>query len=124
MGNQSYDRPTKKPKLTYYHEQYGDVAHSDSFNSITADDINERIPVFADTDAGRCPDLPPSNGYMPKEATFEEYSKELASFFNMKFERGILESRAHTDGDSLIWSLPCHAHVHKMFEYVNNDRDV
>ena len=23
MGNQSYDRPTKKPKLTYYHEQTG-----------------------------------------------------------------------------------------------------
>lgn len=124
MGNQSYDRPTKKPKLTYYHEQYGDTAHIDNFDSITADDIKERVPVFADTDAGKRPDLPPSNGYMPKEATFEEYSKELANFFMMKFERGILESRAHTDGDSLIWSLPCHAYVHKMFEYVNNDRDV
>lgn len=124
MGNQSYDRPTKKPRLKYYHEEYGNIAQCDSFNSITAADIHERIPNFVETDADKRPDLPPSNGYMPVEKTFEEYSKELAPFFNMKLERGILEVRAHTDGDGLIWSLPCHASVHKLFEYVNADRDI
>ena len=125
MANQSYDRPVKKPKLQYYHEALGaDIAHSDSFKGVTADDIHERIPNFVETDADKRPDLPPSNGYMPIEKTFEEYSKELEPFFQMKLERGILEVRAHTNGDSLIWSLPCHAAVHKLFEYVNADRDV
>ena len=124
MGNQSYDRPIKKPHLKYYHESFGDTQHTDSFQAVTADDIHERIPNFIETDADKRPDLPPCNGYMPKEATFEEYSKELAPYFQMKLERGILEVRAHTDGDSLVWALPVHAHVHKLFEYVNNDRDV
>ena len=80
MGNQSYDRPTKKPKLTYYHEQYGNVAHSDSFNSITADDINERIPVFADTDAGRRPDLPPQTAICPRRRRLRSIPRSLHRF--------------------------------------------
>lgn len=125
MGNQSYDRPVKKPKLQYYHEAMGaTIASSDGYKAVTADDIHERIPNFVDTDADKRPDFPPSNGIMPVEKTFEEYSKELEKFFSMKLDRGILEVRAQTDGDSLIWSLPCHAAVHKLFEYVNADRDV
>ena len=125
MGNQSYDRPTRKPKLQYYHESVGsDCNQTDSFQGITAEDIHERIPNFVDTDVDKRPDFPPSNGFMPREATFEEYSKELAPYFQMKLEHGILEARAHTRGEELIWSLPVHAHVHKLFEYVANDRDV
>lgn len=116
MGNQSNDRPVKKPILKYVHEEYGHRK---------AEDIHEQITPFAETDAGKRPDMPFCNGYMPVEKTFEEYSEELKLFFDMKLTGGILEVRAHTPGyDGFVWSLPSHAAVHKLFDYVNADRDI
>lgn len=116
MGNQSNDRPIEKPVLRYVHEEYGDRK---------ADEIHEQLTPFAETDAGKRPDFPFSNYVFLPDKTFEEYSEELKPWFEMKLENGVLEARAHTPGhEGFVWNLTSHLAVHKLFEYVNNDRDV
>lgn len=99
---------------TYYHEVYG---------SKKAEDIHERVTPFATTDAGTRQDVTPQSFVIPEGPTFEEYSEKLKMCFNMKRERGILEARMHTGGDSLRWGLTPHAHVHSFFQWAGNDRD-
>ncbi len=116
MGNQSNDRPIEKAVLRYVHEDYGNKK---------ADEINERLTPFAETDAGKRPDFPLANYIFPKDATFEEYSEILKPWFEMKLENGILEARAHTPGHpGFVWNLTSHMAVHKLFQYVGSDRDV
>jgi enoyl-CoA hydratase/carnithine racemase len=112
MAKKKY--PIEKPVLEYAHERIG---------SLSADEITERIPPFATTDADLRPECPECNWKLPEEATFEEYSKILAPVFQMKKKGGIIEARVHTDGKELVWGFTAHAYIHKLFEYVNNDRD-
>lgn len=106
--------PNEKPILKYAHEKYG---------TLKAEEIDERIPTFDETDADKRPDVSSGTWMMPEEATFEEYSKILEPVFKMKKKGGIIEARCHTDGGPLVWGFTAHAYMHKLFEYVNNDRD-
>ncbi len=116
MGNQSINRPTEKTILQYAHEVIGNKK---------ADEIHERIAPFTETDANKRPDFPECNYRFMKDKTFEEYSEELKPWFEMKLENGILEARAHTPGHAgFVWNLTSHLAVHRLFEYVNADRDV
>lgn len=112
MAKKEY--PIEKPVLEYAHERYG---------QLSPDEIDERIAPFATTDADLRPEVSPGTWLLPEEATFEEYSKLLAPVFKMKKKNGIIEARAHTDGKSLVWGFTAHAYMHKLFEYVNADRD-
>jgi enoyl-CoA hydratase/carnithine racemase len=112
MAKKEY--PLEKPKLEYAHEVKG---------SIKAEEITERIPPFSTTDADLRPEVDPGTWLLPEEATFEEYSKILSPVFQMKKKNGIIEARAHTAGGSLVWGFTAHAYMHKLFEYVNADRD-
>jgi len=98
--------------------------HQIKKGTIKAEEIKERIVTFADTDADKRPVMPESNWIFPKEKPYEEYSKELENVFKMKRERGILEARLHTNGDSLVWGLTPHAAIHHFCNYAGRDRDV
>lgn len=116
MANES----AKRPQMDY--------VHLHGWGGKTADEIHERLAPFTESDADRRPKMPESNWYLPKEKTFEEYSKELAPVFHMTKKNGIIEARAHTiqnDGTDggLVWGTTPHAYVHKLFEYVGADRD-
>lgn len=113
--------PIEKPVLQYYHEKLGVEVMGEVKES--EQEITERVTSFSETDADRRPEYPEGNAYVPRELTFEEYSEILKPVFLMKKKNGIVEARIHTEGDSLIWSTMAHAYVHKMFEYVSNDRD-
>ncbi len=121
MKNEKRKYPIAKPELTYYHEKMGAA----SFGAITegGEEITERVTCFTETDADKRPEYPEGNWYMPRELTFEEYSEILKPVFQMKKKGGIIEARVHTGGDSLVWGMTPHAYIHKMFEYVSNDRD-
>jgi hypothetical protein len=54
---------------------------------------------------------------------FEEYSEKLKDCFIMKRERGILEARLHTDGDSMQWGAPAHQGLHYFFDWAGRDPD-
>jgi len=54
---------------------------------------------------------------------FEEYSEKLRDCFMMKRERGILEARLHTDGDSMQWGAAPHQALHYFFDWVGRDPD-
>jgi len=98
----------------YVHEVMG---------SLKAEDIKERVVTFAETDAGKRPLIPESNWILPREMSFEEYSKELEKVFKIKRDRGILEARLHTDGGGLRWGTTPHAFIHSFFNWAGNDRD-
>jgi enoyl-CoA hydratase/carnithine racemase len=98
----------------YFHEEKG---------SMKAEEIKERVTPFVETDAGKRPLMPDSNWRLPKETPFEEYAEALSPVFKLKRDRGILEARLHTNGDSLVWGLTPHAYIHKFFEYAGGDRD-
>jgi enoyl-CoA hydratase/carnithine racemase len=105
-----------------------DYVHLNGWGGKTADEINERLAPFTKSDADRRAKMPESNWYLPKEKTFEEYSKELEPVFHMTKKDGIIEARAHTISDDgvdggLVWGSTPHAYVHKLFEYVGADRD-
>lgn len=112
MAKKEY--PIERPVLTYAHERMG---------HLTRDEITERIPTFQDTDAGLRPEVPECNWKLPEEVPFEEYSKILEPVFQMKKKDGIIEARVHTGDGGLVWGFTAHAYIHKLFEYVNNDRD-
>lgn len=104
----------EKPELKYAHERLG---------NLKVEEIDERIPPFDTTDADQRATLPEENFMLPKEVSFEEYSKILEPVFWMKKENGIVEARTHTGEDSLVWGYTAHAYMHKLFEYVGQDRD-
>ena len=106
--------PIEKPVLKYAHEDFG---------ALNRDEIHERIAPFSETDADRRPEIPPQSWYLPAEKTFEEYAEELKDVFIMKKDRGIIEARCHTAGGPMKWGFTPHAYMHKLFEYVGNDRD-
>ena len=116
MAKFQQNRPTKTPDLPMTHERYP--------KGTTAKDLNEWVPVFAESDADKRPELPECSYYLTPEMDFEEYSEYLAPVFKMKKEKGIVEARAYTPGENgWVWSTTCHAYVHKLFELVGADRD-
>jgi enoyl-CoA hydratase/carnithine racemase len=52
---------------------------------------------------------------------FEEYSERLKHCFLMKRERGILEARLHTEGDSMQWGASAHQGLHYFFDWAGRD---
>lgn len=89
-----------------------------------AHEITERIVPFQESDLGKRAIMPKCNWMLPKEVSFEEYKKELEPVFWLeKVDDGIIIARAHTGDGGLIWGTTAHAYVHKLFEYVGQDRD-
>ena len=116
MAKQRDDRPLFTPELPMTHERY-------PFD-MKAADINEWIPVFAESDAGKRPDHPTTNFRLPEYLSFEEYSEILKDHFHMKMKDGIVEAKAYTPGEKgWIWGTAPHAWVHKMFQLVHEDHD-
>jgi enoyl-CoA hydratase/carnithine racemase len=54
---------------------------------------------------------------------FEEYSEKLKDCFIMKRERGILEARLHSHGDSMVWGASHHQQLHYFFDWAGRDPD-
>ena len=116
MAKQRDDRPLFTPELPMTHERY-------PFD-MKAADINEWIPVFAESDAGKRPDHPTTNFRLPEYLSFEEYSEVLKGHFHMKMKDGIVEAKAYTPGEKgWIWGTAPHAWVHKLFQLVHEDHD-
>ncbi len=67
--------------------------------------------------------LPPEEYGTIPHMPFEEYSEKLKNCFMMKRERGILEARLHTDGDSMQWGAAPHQQLHYFFDWVGRDPD-
>lgn len=111
-----FERPVEKPKLQFLHEMRPDLKPGDP--------IGERLGVFAETDGGRNPHMPPENAILRKEPVFEEYVEELKSFMLIKREKGILEARVQTPGrGGLVWGTPAHHAIHYFWEHAGKDRD-
>jgi enoyl-CoA hydratase/carnithine racemase len=116
MAKQRDDRPLYTPELPMTHERYP--------ADLKADQINEWIPVFTESDAGKRPDHPTTNFRLPEYLSFEEYSEILKDHFHMKLKDGIVEAKAYTPGEKgWIWGTPPHAFLHMMFKYVHEDHD-
>ena len=109
-------RPYERPTMGYAHEQ-------PEWNGKKADEITAWVPTFTETDGDRRPVMPECCWYLPPEYTFEEYKKILEPVFWLKREDGIIEARAHTEDHGLMWGTTPHAFVHKLFQYVGDDRD-
>ena len=52
---------------------------------------------------------------------FEEYSEKWAEYFTMKREKGIIEVRMHTNGDSAKWGLELHRAFIPAFADISHD---
>jgi len=90
---------------------------------LTAEEINERIPPFADTDAGMRHEYPANYAVKTPFMPYEEYKEKLSRCFMMKRERGILEARLHTNGDSCLWGTVPHTSIHQFFSWAGQDHD-
>lgn len=110
------ERSAKRPEMSYAHL-------TDQWKGATRDQIDEWVPTFTVTDGDRRPVMPESNWILPPEYTFEEYKKILEPVFWLTRKDGIIEARAHTEDHGLMWGTTPHAFVHKLFQYVGDDRD-
>jgi hypothetical protein len=76
-----------------------------------------------ESDWDKRPKVPPDEYGTIPHMPFEEYSEKLKHCLMMKRERGILEARLHTDGDSMQWGAPAHQGLHYFFDWAGRDPD-
>jgi enoyl-CoA hydratase/carnithine racemase len=61
--------------------------------------------------------------YVIPHMTLDEYGPKFKDFFTLKREKGILEAKFHTNGDSLVWSAQVHRALWQICTYVGQDMD-